>query len=66
MMDEDSDGVRIKIIPCVKQLFRQQIAATKVLDDVPNRAQLMLNFLRKHGDHCSGDSWSQETLPEYA
>ena len=50
MMDEDSDGVRIKIIPCVKQLFRQQIAATKVLDDVPNRAQLMLNFLRKHGD----------------
>ena len=53
MMDEDSGGVRIKIIPCVKQQFRQRIAATKDSDGdfyVPNRAQLMLNFLRKHGD----------------
>ena len=41
MMDEDSDGVRIKIIPCVKEQFRQRIPATKVLEDdfyVPNNA----------------------------
>ena len=53
VMDEDSDGVRLKIIPCVKEQFRQRTAATKVLEDVfdvPNRAQLMLNFLQKHGD----------------
>ena len=53
MMDEDSDGGRIKIIPGVKEQFRQRIAATKVLGDdiyVPNRAHLMLNFLQKHGD----------------
>ena len=52
-MDEDSDGVRVKIIPCVKQQFRRRMEATKVLNDdfhVPNRAQLMLNFLQKHGD----------------
>ena len=60
MMDEDSDGVRIKIIPCVKQQFRRRMEATKVLDDgfyVPNRAQLMLSFLQKHGDRIV-----QETL----
>ena len=53
MMDEDSDGVRVKIIPCVKQQFRRRVEATRVLNDdfyVPNRAQLMLNFLQKHGD----------------
>ena len=53
MMDEDSDGVRIKVIPCVKEQFRQRFAATEVLEDdfyMPNRAQLMLNFLQKHGD----------------
>ena len=53
MMDEDSDGVRIKIIPRVRQQFRRRMEATKVLDDdfyVPNRAQLMLSFLQKHGD----------------
>ena len=60
MMDEDSDGVRIKTIPCVKQQFRRRMEATKVLDDgfyVPNRAQLMLSFLQKHGDRIV-----QETL----
>ena len=53
MMDEDSDGVRLKIIPCVKEQFRRRMEATKVLEDdfyVPNRAQLMLDFLQKHGD----------------
>ena len=53
MMDEDSDGVRIKIIPCAKEQFRRRMEATKVLEDgfyVPNRAQLMLDFLQKHGD----------------
>ena len=33
MMDEDSDGVRVKIIPCPKEQFRQRMAATKVLED---------------------------------
>ena len=58
-MDEDSDGVRIKIIPCVKEQFRQRIAATKVLGDdfyVHNRAQLMLKFLQKHGDRIVKES----------
>ena len=53
MMDEDSDGVRLKIIPCVKEQFRRRMETTKVLEDdlyVPNRAQLMLDFLTKHGD----------------
>ena len=52
-MDEDSEGVRIKIIPCVKEQFRRRMEATKVLEDdfyVPSRAQLMLDFLQKHGD----------------
>ena len=52
-MDEDSDGVRVKIIPCVKQQFRRRMEATKALNDdfyVPNRAQLMLSFVQKHGD----------------
>ena len=34
-------------------MFRQRMAATKVLEAVfyvPNRAQLMLYFLQKHGD----------------
>ena len=34
MMDEDSDGVRVKIIPCVKQQFRRRMEATKVLNSV--------------------------------
>ena len=53
MMDDDSDGVRVKIVPCVKQQFRRNMEATRILDDdfyVPNRAQLMLKFLQKHGD----------------
>ena len=53
MTDEDSDGVRVKIIPCVKQQFRRRVEAAKVLNDdfyVPNRAQLMLKVLQKHGD----------------
>ena len=51
-MDEDSDGVRVKITPCVKQQFRRRMEATKALTDdfcMPNRAQLMLSFLQKHG-----------------
>ena len=53
MMDEDSDGVRIKIIPCAKEQFRRRMEATRVLEHdfyFPNRAQLMLEFLQKHGD----------------
>ena len=47
MVDEDADGVRIKIIPCPKEQFRRRMEETKVLGDdfyVPNKAQLMLNF----------------------
>ena len=29
MMDEDSDGVRIKIIPCAKEQFRRRMEATE-------------------------------------
>ena len=52
-MDEDSDGVRVKIIPCAKEHFRRRMEATRVLEDefyLPNRAQLMFQFLPKHGD----------------
>ena len=41
------------VIPCPKKQFEQRMAETKVLGDdfyIPNRAQLMLNFLQKHGD----------------
>ena len=48
MMDEDSDGVRIKIIPCAKEQFRRRIEATKVLEDdfsVPNQSTTHARFL---------------------
>ena len=66
MMDEDSDGVRVKIIPCVKQQFRRRMEATRVLDDdfyVPNRAQLMLNFLQKHGDRIVQETPGPRRFP---
>ena len=53
MIDEDADGVRIKVIPGFKKQFRARVAETRQLQDdfyIPNRAQLMLNFLKKHGD----------------
>ena len=69
-MDEDSDGVRIKVIPCVQEQFRQRIAATKVLENdfcMPNRVQLMLNFLQKHGDRVvKGNIRPQEMFPEHS
>ena len=54
MIDEDSDGVRVKVIPSYKHTFRRQMLQTNQLQDdffLPNRAQLVLNFLKKHGDH---------------
>eukprot|EP00439_Symbiodinium_sp_Y106_P034121 s2381_g4.t1 len=54
MIDENSDGVRIKVVPFCKQTFRRQMLQTNQLQDdffLPNRAQLVLNFLKKHGDH---------------
>ena len=54
MIDEDSDGVRIKVVPFCKQTFRRQMLQTNQLQDdffLPTRAQLVLNFLKKHGDH---------------
>ena len=53
MLDEDGDGVRIKVIPDLRKQFRARMTATQQLQDdfyIPNRAQLMLNFLKKHGD----------------
>ena len=53
MLDEDADGVRIKVIPDFRKQFRARMTATQQLQDdfyIPNRAQLMLNFLKKHGD----------------
>ena len=53
MIDEDKDGVRIKVVPSFKQKFRRQMPQTNRLQDdffLPNRAQLVLNFLKKHGD----------------
>ena len=44
------DGVRIKVIPSFKQKFRRQTQQTNHLQDdffLPNRAQLVLNFLKK-------------------
>ena len=52
MLDEDN-GVRIKIIPCQKKLFQTRLTETHKLGDdffIPNRAQLMLNFLKRHGN----------------
>ena len=53
MLDEDADGVRIKVIPDFRKQLRARMTATQQLQDdfyIPNRAQLMLNFLKKHGD----------------
>ena len=53
MLDEDADGVWIKVIPDFRKQFRARMTATQQLQDdfyIPNRAQLMLDFLKKHGD----------------
>ena len=53
LIDEDENGVRVKVIPCPKEQFRRRLQQTNWLGDdffVPNRAQLMLDCLRKHGD----------------
>ena len=53
MLDEDADGVRVKVIPDFRKQFRARMTATQQLQHdfyIPNRAQLMLNFLMKHGD----------------
>ena len=52
MLDEDADGVRIKVIPDFNKQLRARMTATQQLQDdfyISNRAQLMLNFLKKHG-----------------
>ena len=56
MIDEHEDGVRIKNIPSPKEQFRRRMQQTNVLGDdffLPNRAQLILNFLHKHADRLS-------------
>ena len=52
MRDEVENGVRVKVIPCPKEQFRRRLQQTNRLRNdffVPNRAQFMLDFLRKHG-----------------
>ena len=59
MLDEDGDGVRIKVIPDFRKQFRARMTATQQLQDdfyIPNRAQLMLNFLKKHGDRVAQET----------
>ena len=55
MIDENSDGVRIKVVPFCKQTFRRQMLQKltnyKMTSSYPTGAQLVLNFLKKHGDH---------------
>ena len=49
MIEEDKDRVRIKVIPSLKQKFCRQMQQTNHLQDdffLPNRAQLVLNFLK--------------------
>ena len=53
MIDEDKDGVRIKILPSSRAQFRRRMQQTSIPGDdffIPNRAQLLLDFLKKHGD----------------
>ena len=53
IIDEDKDGVRIKILPSPRAQFRRRMQQTSNLGDdffIPNRAQLVLDFLKKHGD----------------
>ena len=48
-----------KVIPDFKKQFRARMAATQQLQDdfyIPNRAQLMLNFLKKHGDRVGQET----------
>ena len=55
-MDEDANGVRIKILPCPKEQFSRRMRETQALGDdfyMPNRAQLMLKFLQQHGDRLT-------------
>ena len=56
LMDEDANGVRIKILPCPKEQFSRRMRETQALGDdfyMPNRAQLMLKFLQQHGDRLT-------------
>eukprot|EP00439_Symbiodinium_sp_Y106_P036275 s4889_g4.t1 len=50
LADDDKDDVRIKVIPSFKQKFRRQMQQTNHLQDDFFLAQLVLNFLKKHGD----------------
>ena len=55
-LGENLDGSvkpRLIIKPCRKQMFLRRLRDTKDLDDdfyIPNRAKLILDFLRSHGD----------------
>ena len=55
-LGQNLDGTkkfRLTVRPCRKKEFLRRLHATKDLGDdfyIPNRAQLILDFLRKHGD----------------
>ena len=55
-LGENLDGskkFRLIVKSCRKKVFLRRLHATKDLNDdfyIPNRAQLILDFLRKHGD----------------
>ena len=64
-MDEDSDGVRIKIIPCAKEQFRRRIEATKVLEDdfsVPNSAAHARFLAEARRSSGQGNTRTEEAL----
>ena len=50
---DGSKKFRLIVKSCRKKVFLRRLHATKDLNDdfyIPNRAQLILDFLRKHGD----------------
>ena len=47
MIDEDENGVRVKVTPCPKEQLRRRLQQTNRLGDdffMPNRAQLLFDF----------------------
>ena len=68
-LGENLDGsVRPRLIikQCRKQVFLRRLKATKDLDDnfyIPNRAKLILDFLRSHGDRMvKREEWTETVL----
>ena len=60
MLDEDADGVRIKVIPDFRKQLRARMTATQQLQDdfyIPNRAQFDVKLPEEtQGSCCSRDT----------